>query len=290
LVEGDPDSPVASPADADAVRQALAMARIFGFEPILGFSRVVGSALARVGDAASTMVRGRLPDMSVAISGSELTTARAFAAVAVGAPALGRSLDTLFRHHLEVARMHFERTESWDVVGEGGIRIGVGFADLCGFTGLTQQLSMDGLSQLLTRFEEVAADVVQDHDGRLIKFIGDAVMYITHDAVSAVAIADDLIAAAESRGLQARAGVTAGTALALDGDYFGPIVNLAARLVALAQPGEVLASTEVVERLGDRRESVALGPQRLRGFDEPVEVSRLVPVPDAPSDLAQPLR
>jgi class 3 adenylate cyclase len=216
--------------------------------------------------------------MSVAISGSELETARSFASIATAVPALGRSLDALFRHHLEAARMHFERTESWEVVGEGGIRIGVGFADLCGFTGLTQQLSMDNLSRLLSGFEEVAADVGQDGGGRLVKFIGDAVMFVAPDASIAVGVAEALVLAASVRGLTARAGVTAGTALALDGDYFGPVVNLAARLVALAEPGSVLVSEPVVERLAGSRTVVPLGPQAIRGFDDPVPVSRLAPV------------
>lgn len=279
LVEADPESPVASPDDIEMVATAAGMTEVLGVEATLGMARVMGASLARIGDASSTAVRGRLPSMSVATSGSEVTTARAFAQIAAAVPLLGRSLDVLFRHHLEAARMHFERTESWDVVGDGGIRVAVGFADLCGFTGLSQQLTMDGLSQLLTGFESIAADVVADHGGRLVKFLGDAVMYVTTDAVTAIAVAEELVEAAEVRGLKARAGVTVGTALALDGDYFGPIVNLAARLVAVAEPGQVLASDPVVERLGDRRRTVALGPQQLRGFDEPVPVSRLVPVP-----------
>jgi class 3 adenylate cyclase len=279
LVEADPDSPVASPDDIRMLATAAAMVSALGLEATLGMARVMGASLARIGDAASTAVRGRLPSMSVAVSGSELTTARAFAEIAASVPHLGHTLDVLFRHHLEAARMHFERTESWDVVGQGGIRVAVGFADLCGFTGLSQRLTMDGLSQLLTRFEEIAADVVADHSGRLVKFLGDAVMYVTTDAVSAVAVAEELVDAAEQRGLKARAGVTVGTALALDGDYFGPVVNLAARLVAVAEPGQVLASEAVVERLGDRRTTIPLGPQRLRGFDDPVPVSRLAPVP-----------
>jgi class 3 adenylate cyclase len=278
LVEADLDSPVASPDDIEMLATAAAMSGVLGVEATLGMARVMGASLARIGDAASTAVRGRLPSMSVATSGSEVTTARAFAAIASTVPNLGRTLDVLFRHHLEAARMHFERTESWDVVGQGGIRVAVGFADLCGFTGLSQQLTMEGLSQLLTRFEEIAADVVADHGGRLVKFLGDAVMYVTTDAVTAVAVAEDLVGAADQRGLKARAGVTAGTALALDGDYFGPVVNLAARLVAVAEPGQVLASDAVVERLGDRRTTIPLGPQRLRGFDDPVPVSRLAPL------------
>ena len=200
-----------------------------------------------------------------------------FAAIAGTVPLLGRSVDTLLRHHLEAARMHFERTDSDDVVGQGGIRLAVGFADLCGFTGMTQKLRMDELSQLMSGFEAVAADVVSDHDGRIVKFIGDAVMYVAPDPVSAVASAEDLVTAARVRGLQARAGVATGTVLALDGDYFGPVVNLAARLVALGDAGDVLVSESVVEWLGDRRESETLGPQQIRGFDEPVTVARLRP-------------
>lgn len=275
LVDADPSQPVASPADVDMMRSAVVMAGLLGLDTTRGMARVMGAAMARVGDAASTAVRGRLPSMSVAISGSETQTAKAFAAVAGNVPALGHALDTLFRHHLESARMHFERTESWDVVGQGGIRVGVGFADLCGFTGLTQQLSMDSLSQLLSGFESVAGDVVQDGGARLVKFIGDAVMFVAPDALTTVTVAEELLAAASVRGMTARAGVTVGTALALDGDYFGPIVNLAARLVALADPGTVLASDPVVERLGESRAVVRLGPQTIRGFDDPVPVSRL---------------
>ena len=278
LVDPGADTPVASPADVDMIRLHFEMATLFGFDGSLGMARVMGGAMARIGDASSTMVRGRLPAMSVAVSGSELTTAQAFAAVAAYVPRLGQTIDTLFRHHLESARMHFERTESWDVVGDGGIRVGVGFADLCGFTGLTQQLKLEQLSQLLTRFEEVASEVVHDHGARLVKFIGDAVMYVATDAVTAVAVAEALLEAAQERGMTARAGVTVGTALALDGDYFGPVVNLAARLVALADPGAVLISQPVVERLNGRRQLVDLGPQLIRGFDDPVHVSRLAPV------------
>jgi class 3 adenylate cyclase len=277
LVDVGADVPVASEADVEMLRVLRDMSSVLGFDAVLGLARVMGSAMARIGDATSTVVRGRMPSMSVAVSGSELATARSFAGVASIVPRVGVALDTLYRHHLENARMHFERTESWDVVGEGGIRVGIGFADLCGFTGMTEQLSMDGLSMLLTRFEEVASDVVQDHGARVVKFLGDAVMFVATDAVTAVAVADDLVAAAASRGMTARAGVTSGVVLALDGDYFGPVVNLAARLVAVAEPGRVLVSDAVAERLAGRRVIESLGPQQIRGFTEPVGVSRLAP-------------
>ena len=266
---------VASPDDVEMLRTALAMG---------GHPRVRRHDRARPGDGLVARAHWRRGECHGALpvpfdvhpsSGSEVTTAMSFATIAGAVPLLGRSVDTLLRHHLEAARMHFERTDSDDVVGQGGIRLAVGFADLCGFTGMTQRLRMDELSQLMSGFEAVAADVVSDHDGRIVKFIGDAVMYVAPDPVSAVAAAEDLVQAAQTRGLQARAGVASGTVLALDGDYFGPVVNLAARLVSLGEAGDVLASESVVEWLGDRRESQTLGPQQIRGFDEPVTVARL---------------
>ena len=104
-------------------------------------------------------------------------------------------------------------------------------------------------------------------------------MYVATDAATAVAVADDLVAAASARGMTARAGVTVGTVLALDGDYFGPVVNLAARLVAIAEPGVVLVSDAVADRLDGRRVAESLGPQPIRGFDAPVAISRLAPLP-----------
>jgi class 3 adenylate cyclase len=271
----DVGDPVASPDDVEMLRVAVTMSTVLGMPATVALARVMGSALARIGDASSTAVRTRLPAMSVATSGSELETARSYAAIASTVPALGKALDTLFRHHLEAARMHFERTESWDVVAQGGIRVAIGFADLCGYTGLSQRLRLDELSQLLTRFEEIATEIVQDHGGRVVKFIGDAVMWVTVDAVTTVAIADDLVTAAESRDLNARAGVAAGAALALDGDYFGPVVNMAARLADLATAGDILASPEVADILGDRRVSTPIGERTLRGFTHPVLVWRL---------------
>jgi class 3 adenylate cyclase len=140
---------------------------------------------------------------------------------------------------------------------------------------MTENLTMTELSSLLTVFEEVADSIVRAEDGRVVKYIGDAVMYVAHDAASAVRIAQGLLAAAEMRGMQARAGVTVGVVLSLEGDYFGPVVNLAARLVAMANPGEVLVTDEVLTRIDGAIEAVALGPRVVRGFSTAIEVARL---------------
>jgi class 3 adenylate cyclase len=237
--------------------------------------RVVAASLTRVADAISSAVRGQVPELALEVAGSELATARTFGQVATFVPRTGQALDALFRHHLEAARMNWERTDSLDLVASGGVRLGIGFTDLSGFTGLTESLTLPELSNLLTVFEEVADDVVRDEGGRVVKYIGDAVMYVTNDAQSAVRVAKGLLAAAQVRGMQARAGVAVGAVLALEGDFFGPVVNLAARLAAMADAGEVLLTAEVAERLDGDLAAVGLGAREVRGFTQPIEVARL---------------
>jgi class 3 adenylate cyclase len=275
FVDPDDDELVASPQDVEAIRVVVEMAAVLGLPGVLGVARVVASSLTRIADAASTAVRTQVPQLALGLSGSEVVTAQSFAGVATFVPRLGQALDTLFRHHLESARRHWERSDSLDLADSGGVRLGVGFADLSGFTGMTEGLTMDELSQLLTVFEEVADGIVRDEDGRVVKYIGDAVMYVTHDAASAVRVAQRLLEAAEIRGMQARAGVTVGVVLSLEGDYFGPVVNLAARLVSMAAAGEILVTDDVVARIGGAIESDALGARPIRGFSREIEVARL---------------
>jgi class 3 adenylate cyclase len=274
-VDAADDEPVASLEEVEAVRVCADMAHLLGLPGVVGVCRVVASSLTRVADATSAAVRTQVPQLALDVTGSEALTARTFAGVATFVPRMGHALDTLFRHHLEVARMHWERSDSGDLVDSGAVRVGVGFADLSGFTGLTEGLTMAELSQLLTGFEEVAEDVVRGADGRVVKYIGDAVMYITHDALAAVNVAQGLIRAAQIRGMQARAGVAVGEVLALQGDYFGPVVNLAARLVSMAGPGEVFVTDEVAERVGSVVATDALGPRAIRGFSHEIAVARL---------------
>jgi class 3 adenylate cyclase len=105
-----------------------------------------------------------------------------------------------------------------------------------------------------------------------VKFLGDAVMWVSADPGDLARIAFDLVthpraAAAE---IDVRAGLAYGSVLAQDGDYFGTPVNLASRLVAIAEPGQVLAAGDLVGHLTSGWYAVPEQPQVLRGFDEPV--------------------
>ena len=138
------------------------------------------------------------------------------------------------------------------------VECGVGFADLSGFTALTHVLSPAELSTLLNGFSEAVTDVVRADDGRLVKFIGDAVMWVSSTPERLVQTAADLVEdpRTQAAGLQVRAGLSYGEVLAIGGDYFGDAVNLAARLVAAASPGQILAAS--------RRPRCAAGLARCR--------------------------
>ncbi len=124
---------------------------------------------------------------------------------------------------------------------------GVGFADLSGFTALTQMLAPAELSTMLTEFGDTVSDVVHADGGRVVKFLGDAVMWVSSNPERLARAAIDLVDHPRAReaGLQVRAGLGYGPILAINGDYFGNAVNLAARLVAAAAPGQILAAAEL---------------------------------------------
>jgi class 3 adenylate cyclase len=199
---------------------------------------------------------------------NELATAQAYRAAAEFIPRLGALMDTVHRHHLISARTYFEGVLQ-DT--SASVTCGVGFADLSSFTALTQTLTPAQLSELLNEFAATVADVVHADGGRVVKFIGDAVMWVSPTAGQLVQAAVDLVdhPRARDEGLQVRAGLAYGTVLAINGDYFGNPVNLAARLVATAAPLQILASAELHGKLPDWP-ATALGPLTLKGFDTPV--------------------
>ena len=106
-----------------------------------------------------------------------------------------------------------------------------------------------------------------------MKTIGDEVMFVAGAAGDAVDIARTLVCDDALPAL--RIGLAAGEVVTRDGDLYGPVVNLAARLVATAAPEQIVVDAETVRRLGNGVAARSLGTHRLEGFDEPVEVFAL---------------
>lgn len=146
----------------------------------------------------------------------------------------------------------------------------VGFVDLVGYTALSQQLDADDLAGLVSRFEELAYDTVAEHGGRVVKMIGDEVMFVADDPLDAVEVALHLATRSDGDDLlpTARAALAYGTLLAREGDYYGPVVNLASRSVGVARPGTVIASAELRNAVGDVDDLTwsRLWPRRIRSI------------------------
>ncbi|MBC7307922.1 MAG: adenylate/guanylate cyclase domain-containing protein [Dietzia sp.] len=127
----------------------------------------------------------------------------------------------------------------------------VGFADLVNFTSLVRKMSERDLARLVHRFERLSADVITAHGGRLIKTVGDEVLFTTVQAAPAAAIALDLVETISHDDVlpEVRCGMARGPIVSSLGDVFGTTVNRASRLTAVAQSGTVLVDAPMAREL-----------------------------------------
>ncbi|MGW2838487.1 adenylate/guanylate cyclase domain-containing protein [Streptomyces sp. NPDC001493] len=152
----------------------------------------------------------------------------------------------------------------------------VGFTDMVGYTRMTRGLGNAELVRVLDLFEGLTGDVVAEGRGRVVKTIGDEVLFVCESASEAADIALELTAraGAEARLPQVRTGLAHGAVLSRFGDVYGAAVNIAARLTAVARPDTVLVNTELAGELSGMPayELRSLRPVSVRGY------SRLRPV------------
>ena len=148
--------------------------------------------------------------------------------------------------------------------------LAVGFVDVVGYTSLSARIDPAGLDDVLQAFEALCYRIADGHETvQLVKFLGDAAMYVGVDAPSLATVLLEVVTAVDTdtalEGSPIRGGMAAGPLLMRGGDYFGPPVNLAARLTDHARPGSVLADDHLREELGDY-ETRRVPPMRLRGL------------------------
>jgi adenylate cyclase len=246
---------------------------LLGEEVMIQFMRVLGSAAQRVAEAAVSAFVVNVVPASMAEDPSGLALAHANAMSSQLLNGLAEGFDILLRHHLELAR----RPIDVDVARGVEVRLqSIAFVDLVGFTAVTQQLEFDELARALTAFESRASEIVIDHDGRVVKLIGDEIMYVTKDAQSAVDVALALADAFSDDPVlpPVRIGIATGEVIARDGDFSGDVVNRAARAVKVADPGTVLADANTTEDLAGCT-TVDAGDFKLKGFERPQRLFRV---------------
>ena len=165
---------------------------------------------------------------------------------------------------------YFSRIASVGTAMTGEAWSAIGFADMSGFTTLTRKATEAELRDLLEAFESTATDIVAEHNGRIVKALGDEVLFIADNAPSAADIAIDLqqAAADDDRLPPLRIGLAAGPVVSRWGDVYGSTVNIASRLTSLCRPGWILVDRVMSEALReDERYSLkARRPESVRGF------------------------
>jgi class 3 adenylate cyclase len=239
--------------------------------------RVAAAALDRIAEAAVALyVQG--PELEMRRAGADAVRLAEKAASATEAGLdLGVGLGVLFRHHM-IQAIARQRLVTEGVRRRELARLAIGFVDLVGSTTIEAGLDVGELAAMVSRFEARAFEVTAAGGGRLVKFIGDEIMVAAVDPLAGCRIISALVAAFTADGLRPRAGLVYGEVLYRHGDYYGPVVNLAARLVDEAIPDEVLVDRSVVGALGEAGGPVfePAGRRLLKGFDEPVAVWSLI--------------
>ncbi len=273
---GEPGPDEAFYFDADVVTFRLfgAAAAMFGVESTLQFSRVAGAALSSIADAAMTNFgQGVAPRLDAEGAGELTRTETVDAATRLLFDEVPDVLGNLFIHHGEAAARRTQVAGNTDTSD-----LTVGFLDLVGSSVLAERLPPAELGALISEFKRDATELVSATDGRVVKMIGDEVMFVTTDARAACTLALDLADQVERHAVlpRLRGGLAAGDLVRGYGDYYGPIVNTAARAAKLAEPGSVVVTDAVRARAtSDGLSFEALGHHVLRGFDESVALFRL---------------
>jgi adenylate cyclase len=222
-------------------------------EVTYGMTRVIGSSMDRIAQALVDAVTARRDEASAqALPEPPGDVLEPIASEAGGfLPIFPEVLAQVWRRHLQAAaRRRLLRGEADD---RGLV---VGFADLVGFTALAQQVTDSELAAVVDQFEHLAYDVIVAGGGRVVKMIGDEVMFLVDSPAAAAEIALGLAdASRDAAGLSdVRVGMAMGPVVEREGDAFGTTVNLASRATAIAYPGTVVVSPELREALADRPE------------------------------------
>jgi adenylate cyclase len=241
-------------------------------------TRAVGQTMARLADWQVATLSARVEQLE---AGDEATGSRIGSALRlteqVGVP-FESLLVYSWRRHLAaaVARVEALGAEDADL---HTTRVTVGFADLVRFTALSNQLDEDRIGDIIEIFESRCADVVAAQHGRVIKTLGDSVLFVSVDPVRAMDIALGIVdvIGRDGRLPDIRIGMATGSVIMQLGDVFGPPVNMAARLTGVARRNRVITDPATAELLPPGRfDSRPLPARPLRGFGivEPVAVRR----------------
>lgn len=248
------------------------------FETMLRLTRAIGHTASRLADWQMATISSAFDVFKDAELNSAEAMTVALDLVETQLPSFDHLLVYAWRRHLAAAVGRIELLGSADEdlhVPQAT----VGFADLVSFTALSNELDEHEIGEMVEAFETRCSDVIADHNGRVIKTLGDSVLFLESDPVTAIDIALDIIAVVggDDRLPDVRLGLATGPVIMRMGDVYGPPVNLAARFTAVARRNRVIIDDRTAELLPPAEFDTRPLPARpIRGFGdiEPVTVRR----------------
>ena len=238
--------------------------------------RVYGHAMAQVADAEVRLFHLYVHEPLMRSGATGLETADEMLAITrellpLASPVMDQIHQRYLQHFVEQDVVgHMETDLGGEEIDLGRIRVAIAFADLAGYTRLTEEEGELEALDAVERFVEAVESTLPD-DARVIKTIGDAVMVVGSDPAGLVdwAVGFQQLYLSPTR---PRIGIHSGIALYRDGDYYGRDVNIASRVAARSGGGEVLVTRPVVDRAGAHLEFERIAEVRLKGFSESTEV------------------
>jgi adenylate cyclase len=235
-------------ADVDAIRTADQLVNSGLIDPSieLAVTRALGQHLSRLAEWQVHMLWTLITE-NKDIGTSERQIARLVDRLL---PELEKVQNFVWRRHLAAYAGRALASPEEDLEAKTEV---VGFVDMVGYTRLTRQIDEDELSAILDRFESVTTEVVAEHHGRIVKMIGDEVLFVADFAIDGAEIALALSERASTDDTlpAVRAGLASGRILSRFGDVYGSVVNLAARLTSVARPGTILVDRELATELAE---------------------------------------
>ncbi len=251
---------------------------LLDFDLAVATTRAIGQTMARLADWEVGTLVHRIEEHDTPETDSVERVGEATRLVGDLSDAFEDLLVYAWRRHLAAA---LARIEALGANAEDlhTTEVSVGFADIVSFTALSNQISREKVGDLVELFESRCADVVAQQGGRVIKSIGDSVLFVNSDAIRAYDTAEGIInvIGRDARMPDVRLGLASGSVVLRLGDVFGPPVNLAARLTAVARRNRIIIDAATAERLpSDDFETRRLPARPVRGFGlvEPLVVRR----------------
>jgi adenylate cyclase len=263
--------------DLQFLRYAAAvLAAGFPLVAFLQLTRVYGQALAQISDAEVRLFHLYVHEPLMRDGIEELEIADEMEGLArellpLASPIMDYVHQRYLGHFLEQDVIGHMETELGDADRQlGRLRVTIAFADLAGYTKMTEEEGDEEAVSAVERFTQ-AVETTLPEDARIIKTIGDEVMVVGSDTGSMIDWAVGFQELYDERP-PPRIGMHSGEVVYRDGDYYGREVNLAARVAARAAGGEVLVTRSVVRASGPHLEFDLIGEVRLKGFSDPTEL------------------